>query len=281
MERRFQRIPVNEPSVDDTIAILHGLKEYYDPYHNVEIQDDAICAAVTLSKRYISDHFLPDKAIELVDRAGARVGLRTDSESEAEGNQAQKKQVVAKDIAEIVEKLIRIPVSRPEDETQKLLNMEALLREKVIGQNEAVATISNGIRRSHVDLGDPSRPIGSFLFMGPTGVGKTHLAKSLAKFLFDDVNAIVRIDMSEYMEKHTVSRLIGAPPGYIGYDDGGQLTETVRRHPYCVILLDEVEKAHTEVLNVLLQVLDDGRMTDGQGRTVDFKNTFGCLLYWS
>lgn len=185
-----------------------------------------------------------------------------------------KERVSAEDIAEIVAKWTGIPVSRlMEGETQKLLSMEERLREHVIGQDEAVSAVSNAIRRARVGLGDPDQPLGSFLFMGPTGVGKTHLAKSLAEFLFDDANAMARIDMSEYMEKHTVSRLIGAPPGYVGYDEGGQLTEAVRRHPYCVILLDEVEKAHSEVFNVLLQMLDDGRMTDGQGRTVDFKNT--------
>ena len=387
LERRFQPVQVEEPSVEDTIAILRGLKERYETHHGVQIQDSAIVAAATLSKRYISERFLPDKAVDLVDEAASRLRIEIDSvpeeideverriiqlqieqqalekeddgasqhrlekltaelaelkeranalkaawqnekanltqigelmeqiealrieseqakragslgraseieygkipeleaqlkavrdtlETDTQGAQMLKERVSAEDIAEIVAKWTGIPVSRlMEGETQKLLNMEERLREQVIGQDEAVSSVSNAIRRARVGLGDPDRPLGSFLFMGPTGVGKTHLAKSLAEFMFDDANAMARIDMSEYMEKHTVSRLIGAPPGYVGYDEGGQLTEAVRRHPYCVILLDEVEKAHPEVFNVLLQMLDDGRMTDGQGRTVDFKNT--------
>ncbi|MDE0553781.1 MAG: ATP-dependent chaperone ClpB [Candidatus Poribacteria bacterium] len=387
LERRFQPVQVEEPSVEDTIAILRGLKERYETHHGVQIQDNAIVAAATLSKRYISERFLPDKAVDLVDEAASRLRIEIDSvpeeideverriiqlqieqqalekeedaaseqrlekliaelaerkekantlkaawqnekasltqigelmeqiealrieseqakrsgnlgraseleygkipalesqlstirealETDANGTQMLKEQVSAEDIAEIVAKWTGIPVYRlMEGETQKLLHMEERLCEQVIGQDEAVSAVSNAIRRARVGLGDPDRPLGSFLFMGPTGVGKTHLAKSLAEFLFDDANAMARIDMSEYMEKHTVSRLIGAPPGYVGYDEGGQLTEAVRRHPYCVILLDEVEKAHPEVFNVLLQMLDDSRMTDGQGRTVDFKNT--------
>ncbi|CAI8045054.1 Chaperone protein ClpB [Geodia barretti] len=387
LERRFQPVQVEEPSVEDTIAILRGLKERYETHHGVQIQDSAIVAAATLSKRYISERFLPDKAVDLVDEAASRLRIEIDSvpeeideverriiqlqieqqalekeedgasqqrleklkaelaelkeradalkvawqnekanltqigelmeqiealrieseqakrvgnlgrtseieygkipelesrlktvretlETDTQGTQMLKERVSAEDIAEIVAKWTGIPVSRlMEGETQKLLSMEERLREQVIGQDEAVSAVSNAIRRARVGLGDPDRPLGSFLFMGPTGVGKTHLAKSLAEFLFDDANAMARIDMSEYMEKHTVSRLIGAPPGYVGYDEGGQLTEAIRRHPYCVILLDEVEKAHPEVFNVLLQMLDDGRMTDGQGRTVDFKNT--------
>ncbi len=415
LERRFQPVQVLEPSVEDTIAILRGLKERYETHHGVQIQDNAIVAAATLSKRYLSERFLPDKAVDLVDEAASRLRIEIDSVPEEideverriiqlqieqqalmkeedaaakqrleklnaelaelkeranalkanwqnekanlgqirelmeqiealriESEQAKrsgdlgkaseleygripalekqlqtlreeaagetpvgetsgsrgvgnrdkdvpptvgetsrsrcntrllKEHVSAEDIAEIVAKWTGIPVSRlMEGETQKLLHMEERLREQVIGQDEAVSAVSNAIRRARVGLGDPGKPLGSFLFMGPTGVGKTHLAKSLAEFLFDDANATVRIDMSEYMEKHTVSRLIGAPPGYVGYDEGGQLTEAVRRQPYCVILLDEVEKAHPEVFNVLLQMLDDGRMTDGQGRTVDFKN---------
>ena len=413
LERRFQPVQVLEPSVEDTIAILRGLKERYETHHGVQIQDNAIVAAATLSKRYLSERFLPDKAVDLVDEAASRLRIEIDSVPEEideverriiqlqieqqalmkeedaaakqrleklnaelaelkeranalkanwqnekanlgqirelmeqiealriESEQAKrsgdlgkaselkygripdlekqlqtlredaagetsgsrcvgnrdkdvpptqtpvgetsrsrcntrllKEHVSAEDIAEIVAKWTGIPVFRlMEGETQKLLHMEERLREQVIGQDEAVAAVSNAIRRARVGLGDPGKPLGSFLFMGPTGVGKTHLAKSLAEFLFDDANATVRIDMSEYMEKHTVSRLIGAPPGYVGYDEGGQLTEAVRRQPYCVILLDEVEKAHPEVFNVLLQMLDDGRMTDGQGRTVDFKN---------
>ena len=387
LERRFQPVQVEEPSVEDTIAILRGLKEHYETHHGVQIQDNAIVAAATLSKRYISERFLPDKAVDLMDEAASRLRIEIDSvpeeideverriiqlqieqqalekeedsasqqrlekliaelaelrekanalkaawqnekasltqigalmeqiealrieseqakrvgnlgraseleygkipelesqlknvrealETGAQGTQMLKEQVNAEDIAEIVAKWTGIPVFRlMEGETQKLLHMEERLRELVIGQDEAVSAVSNAIRRARVGLGDSDRPLGSFLFMGPTGVGKTHLAKSLAEFLFDDANAMTRIDMSEYMEKHTVSRLIGAPPGYVGYDEGGQLTEAIRRHPYCVILLDEVEKAHPEVFNVLLQMLDDGRMTDGQGRTVDFKNT--------
>ena len=387
LERRFQPVQVEEPSVEDTIAILRGLKERYETHHGVQIQDNAIVAAATLSKRYISERFLPDKAVDLVDEAASRLRIEIDSvpeeideverriiqlqiqqqalekeedstsqqqlekltaelaelkeqadalkaawqnekasltqigelmeqiealrfeseqakrsgnlaraseleygkipelesqlktvretlETNAQGTQMLKEQVGAEDIAEIVAKWTGIPVYRlMAGETQKLIHMEERLHEQVIGQNEAVSAVSNAIRRARVGLGDPDRPLGSFLFMGPTGVGKTHLAKSLADFLFDDANAMARIDMSEYMEKHTVSRLIGAPPGYVGYDEGGQLTEAVRRHPYSVILLDEVEKAHPEVFNVLLQMLDDGRMTDGQGRTVDFKNT--------
>ena len=387
LERRFQPVQVEEPSVEDTIAILRGLKERYETHHGVQIQDNAIVAAATLSKRYISERFLPDKAVDLMDEAASRLRIEIDSvpeeideverriiqlqieqqalekerdsvsqqrleklvaelaelkekanalkatwqnekasltqigdlmeqiealrieseqakragnlgsaseleygkipelesqlksvrealETDAQSTQMLKEQVGAEDIAEIVAKWTGIPVYRlMEGETQKLIHMEERLREQVIGQDEAVSAVSNAIRRARVGLGDPDRPLGSFLFMGPTGVGKTHLAKSLAEFLFDDANAMARIDMSEYMERHTVSRLIGAPPGYVGYDEGGQLTEAVRRHPYCVILLDEVEKAHPEVFNVLLQMLDDGRMTDGQGRTVDFKNT--------
>ena len=386
LERRFQPVQVEEPSVEDTIAILRGLKERYETHHGVQIQDNAIVAAATLSKRYISERFLPDKAVDLIDEAASRLRIEIDSvpeeideverriiqlqieqqalekeedsasqqrlekliaelaelkeqadalkaawqnekasltqigelmeqiealrieseqakrsgnlagaseleygkipelesqlnsvretmEANAQGTQMLKEQVGAEDIAEIVAKWTGIPVYRlMEGETQKLIHMEKRLQEQVIGQDEAVSAVSNAIRRARVGLGDPDRPLGSFLFMGPTGVGKTHLAKSLAEFLFDDANAMTRIDMGEYIEKHTVSRLIGAPPGYVGYDEGGQLTEAVRRHPYCVILLDEVEKAHPEVFNVLLQMLDDGRMTDGQGRTVDFKN---------
>ena len=262
LERRFQTIQVNEPSIEDTIEMLQGVKEHYKIHHSVQIQDDAIIAATNLSKRYLSGHFLPDGAFTLVDRSCARL-------------QIKKEQCLTKDdIAETVAKITGIPVQRIKtEEKQKLLEMEMHLRRQVIGQDKAVSAVSHAIRRAYVGIRDMNRPIGSFLFMGPTGVGKTHLAKSLAEFLFDDANAMVRIDMSEYMEKHTVSRLIGAPPGYIGHDEGGQLTDAVRRKPYCVILLDEVEKACPEVFHVFLQVLDDGRMTDGQGRTVDFKNT--------
>ena len=267
LERRFRPVKVEEPSVEDTIAILQGINSLYEDYHKVKINQGAIDAAATLSKRYISDRFLPDKAIDLIDLAASRLKNKV-------GNHSTKQVVGPEDIAEIVEKQTGIPTSRlTEGETQKLIHMEKRLREQLIGQDEAVSAVSNAIRRARVGLGNPDRPLGSFLFMGPTGVGKTHLAKSLAEFLFDDANAMTRIDMSEYMEKHTVSRLIGAPPGYIGYEEGGQLTEAVRRRPYSVILLDEIEKARPEVHNVLLQMLDDGRMTDGHGRTVNFKNT--------
>ena len=262
LERRFQPIQVKEPDVDNTIAILKGLKENYETYHGIQFQDDAIISAAKLSERYISNRFLPDKAVEVFDRTASKVQVT--------GGQS----VTPEDIAEIVERLTRIPVSQlMEDETKKLMGMEKYLGEKIIGQSEAVSAVSTAIQKSRVGLGNPDKPVGSFLFMGPTGVGKTYLAKSLAEFLFDDVNAMVRIDMSEYMERYNVSRLIGAPPGYVGYDEGGQLTESVLRQPYCIILLDEVEKAHQEVFNVLLQMLDDGRMTDGHGRTVNFKNT--------
>ena len=387
LERRFQPVMVEEPSVEDTIAILRGLKERYETHHGVQIQDNAIVAAAVLSDRYISDRFLPDKAVDLIDEAASRRRIEIDSvpeeideverriiqleierqalekdEDEAseerlaklvadladlaedrkqlkarwqneketidrmreimariealkteeeqatragdltrasqirygdrfeldaqlqnakenlehlqESDQMLKEKIDREAIAEIVSRWTGIPVARMmEGEVQKLIHMEERLKEAVVGQDEAVEAVSNAIRRSRVGLQDPNRPIGSFIFMGPTGVGKTHLAKALAEFLFDDANAMVRIDMSEYMERHTVSRLIGAPPGYVGYDEGGQLTEAVRRHPYGVVLFDEIEKAHTEVFNVLLQLLDDGRLTDGHGRTVDFKHT--------
>src|SRR5947208_3530278 len=386
LERRFQPVIVDQPSVEDTISILRGLKQRYEVHHGVRIQDSALVAAAILSNRYITDRFLPDKAIDLVDEAASRRRVELDStpseidaldrrirqlqvehealkketdaasrerrnrveqeianlseqlhllkislESEREPveairrlkkelEQAQvdlekaereynlekearlrygtipdlerriadmesklinlksarmlKEEVDAEDIAEIVSKWTHIPVTRlMEAEVQKLLKMEDRLRERVVGQDLALQIVSDAIRRSRAGLQDPNRPLASFLFLGPTGVGKTELARALAEFLFDNEQAMVRIDMSEYMEKHSVSRLIGAPPGYIGYDEGGQLTEAVRRHPYSVILLDEIEKAAPEVFNVLLQLLDDGRLTDGQGRTVDFKNT--------
>jgi ATP-dependent Clp protease ATP-binding subunit ClpB len=387
LERRFQPVFVEEPSVEDTIAILRGLKERYEVHHGVRIQDAAIIAAATLSQRYIADRFLPDKAIDLIDEAASRLRIEIDSmpteideverriqqleielqalkkekdeasraRSEAierdladlreqssemkahwqnekdaieairsvkerlehahrEGERAErdadlqraaelrygeipklqeevvelearlqeiqsdttflKEEVSDEDVAEVVAKWTGIPVSKlMEGEVAKLIHMEERLHERVIGQNEAVEAVSNALRRSRAGLQDPNRPIGAFLFIGPTGVGKTELARALAEFMFDSEDAIVRIDMSEYMEKHSVSRLVGAPPGYVGYDEGGQLTEAVRRRPYSVVLLDELEKAHTDVFNVLLQVMDDGRLTDGQGRTVDFKNT--------
>ncbi len=387
LERRFQPVLVKEPSVEDTIAILRGLKEKYEVHHGVRIKDSAIVSAVTLSHRYISDRFLPDKAIDLMDECASKLRIEIDSmpteideiqrkiiqleierealkketdavsrerltklekdlsqmneeirtmkahwqnekdliqtirkikeeqellgteeqQAQREGNLARvaeirygkaidlsrrldtanenlarlqehskmlKEEVDDEDIAEVVSRWTGIPVSRMlEGEREKLVHMEERLGLRVIGQKEAIEAVSNAVRRARSGLQDPNRPIGSFIFMGPTGVGKTELAKALAEFIFDSDQAMVRIDMSEYMEKHAVSRLIGAPPGYVGYDEGGYLTEAVRRRPYSVVLFDEIEKAHPEVFNVLLQILDDGRMTDGQGRTVDFKNT--------
>lgn len=387
LERRFQPILVKEPTVEDTISILRGLKERYEVHHGVKIKDSALVAAAMLSARYITDRYLPDKAIDLIDEAAAKLRMEIDSspteldeierrlrqleierqalskeptedakekiekisqeiegllskkedlsrqwQSEKEiilkireikaeieqtriaseqaerqgdltraaelrygklielqkaldeenarlkeiqkGRKMLKEEVDEEDIAEVVAKWTGIPVKKLlESETQKLIKMEERLRERVVGQDEAIIAVSNAIRRARAGLQDPNRPIGSFMFLGPTGVGKTELAKALAEFLFDDENAMIRIDMSEYQERHTVSRLIGAPPGYVGYEEGGQLTEAVRRRPYSVVLFDEVEKAHAEVFNVLLQVLDDGRLTDGHGRTVDFRNT--------
>jgi ATP-dependent Clp protease ATP-binding subunit ClpB len=388
LERRFQPVLVGEPDIDDTIAILRGLKERYEVHHGVRIADSAIVAAATLSERYIADRFLPDKAIDLIDEAASRLKIEIDSmpteideverriqqleierkalekesdeaskarlealdaelaelrESSAEmkarwqnekeaidsikaakarleeaGREAERaerdadleraaklrygeipelektveeqearlselhagggtmltEEVTEEDVAEVVAKWTGIPVSRlMEGEVEKLIQMEERLHERVIGQDEAIEAVSNALRRSRAGLSDPNRPIGSFLFLGPTGVGKTELAKALAEFMFDSEQAIVRLDMSEYMEKHTVARLIGAPPGYVGYEEGGQLTEAVRRRPYAVVLLDEIEKAHPDVFNTLLQIMDDGRLTDGQGRTVGFTNT--------
>ncbi|MEK6663942.1 MAG: AAA family ATPase, partial [Pseudomonadota bacterium] len=386
LERRFQKVQVGEPSVEDTIAILRGLQEKYEVHHGVDITDPAIVAAAELSHRYITDRFLPDKAIDLIDEAAARIRMEIDSKPEAmdrlerrmiqlkiereavkkEKDEASQKrlglledeiaklekeysdleeiwkaekaqvqgtqhikealeqvrvemeeakrqgdwqkmsemqygripeleaqlkhaqsaeagqpsmkllrtQVGAEEIAEVVSRATGIPVSKMmQGERDKLLAMEDVLHQRVVGQDEAVRLVSDAIRRSRSGLSDPNRPYGSFLFLGPTGVGKTELCKALANFLFDSEDHLIRIDMSEFMEKHSVARLIGAPPGYVGYEEGGYLTEAVRRKPYSVILLDEVEKAHPDVFNVLLQVLDDGRLTDGQGRTVDFKNT--------
>jgi ATP-dependent Clp protease ATP-binding subunit ClpB len=389
LERRFQPVTVGEPTVQDTIAILRGLKERYEVHHHVSIQDNALVAAATLSNRYIADRFLPDKAIDLVDEAASKIRIEIDSlpteidevdrrvmqlkieleslrkekddaakarreaieaelaeledrsaemkrqweaekqaiagisetrerldaarvemeraereadlqraaelrygeipelerkvaeyesaEREQGGGQAPvflKEEVDADDIAEVVARWTGIPVSRLlEGESEKLVHMEARLHERVVGQDAAIEAVASALRRSRAGLQDPDRPIGSFLFLGPTGVGKTELARALAEFMFDSQEAMIRIDMSEYMEKHSVSRLVGAPPGYVGYEEGGQLTEAVRRRPYSVVLLDEIEKAHADVFNTLLQVMDDGRLTDGQGRTVDFKNT--------
>ena len=323
LERRFQPVTVDEPTVDDAIEILRGIKDKYEAFHKVEIQDDAIVSAVKLSDRYINDRQLPDKAIDLVDEACSRVRLRhnvapetiqqMESRLEALGgemeaaiqaqefekaaeirdkkkriqeelttareawdkqNKTTHQVVTSDDIAEVVSNWSGVPVTKlTEEDSARLLRLEEILHERVIGQEEAVTAVSKAVRRAHSGLKDAKRPIGSFLFLGPTGVGKTELAKALAEALFDDENAMVRIDMSEYMEKFAVSRLVGAPPGYVGYDEGGQLTEAVRRKPYSVILLDEIEKAHPDVFNILLQVLDDGRLTDSQGRVVDFKNT--------
>ncbi|SFP22181.1 ATP-dependent Clp protease ATP-binding subunit ClpC [Oscillibacter sp. PC13] len=322
LERRFQPVQVGEPSQEASLEILKGLRERYEKHHKLQITDEALEAAVTLSARYINDRFLPDKAIDLMDEAASRVRLETEElspelksleekiaalakdkeaaiskqdyetaaqlrdiekdyqdqvEMEREKrrkNNAQHRPVTAEDIAAVVSGWTGIPVTRlTEDEGQRLLHMEEKLHERVVGQEEAVKAVARAIRRGRVGLKDPKRPIGSFLFLGPTGVGKTELCKSLAEAMFGDENAMIRIDMSEYMERHTVSRLIGSPPGYVGHDEGGQLTEKVRRKPYSVVLFDEIEKAHEDVWNVLLQLLDDGRITDSQGRTVDFKNT--------
>ena len=318
LERRFQRVLVSEPSVDDTIEILRGLRDRYEAHHRVKITEEAIIAAAELSDRYITGRFLPDKAIDLMDQAAARVRLRSrtkpedtrELEEEIRRLQREKDQAVAnedferapqlrdrvealrsqleearqgrrpvaevtaEDIAEVVSRATGIPVSQlTEEERQRLLRLEEQLHERVVGQEEAVEAVAEAIRRARAGLSDPNRPIGSFLFLGPTGVGKTELARTLAEALFGDEAAMVRIDMSEFQERHTVSRLIGAPPGYVGYEEAGQLTEQVRRRPYSVLLLDEIEKAHPDVFNILLQILDDGRLTDAQGRTVDFKNT--------
>jgi ATP-dependent Clp protease ATP-binding subunit ClpC len=318
LARRFQPILVPEPTVEDALAILQGLRDRYEAHHQVRYDDEALVAAVELSDRYVTDRFLPDKAIDLIDQAGARVRLRTKTpdadlrelERRADELKRDKDQAVASenyeearrlrdqagdiqrqigqlsqqvkavpevtvnDIAEVVSRATGVPVQQlTEEEKDRLLGLERHLHERVVGQDEAVEAVAEAVRRSRAGLGDPNRPVGSFLFLGPTGVGKTELARALTEALFGADSKMIRLDMSEFSERHTVSRLVGAPPGYVGYEEAGQLTEAVRRRPYSVVLLDEIEKAHPDVFNILLQVLDDGRLTDGQGRTVDFRNT--------
>jgi ATP-dependent Clp protease ATP-binding subunit ClpC len=323
LERRFQPILVEEPTVEETMDILRGIKERYEEHHKLEITDEALSAAATLAARYIPDRFLPDKAIDLVDEAASRVRIQRRStpitikearrmiesvrkeketalaaqqydyaaekrqqeiqleekikglEQEWQAEQEQEKpEVTEKDIAEVVGMWTGIPVAQiGEDETSRLLNMESVLHERIIGQDEAIDTISKAVRRARAGLKDPRHPIGNFIFLGPTGVGKTSLVRALSEFMFGSEDALIRLDMSEYMEKHTVSRMVGAPPGYVGYDEGGQLTEAVRRKSYCCILLDEIEKAHPDVFNILLQIFDDGHLTDAKGRRVDFRNS--------
>ncbi len=323
LERRFQPVTVDEPSPEESVAIIMGLRDRYEAHHKLKISDEAIRAAVTMSGRYINDRYLPDKAIDLMDEAASRVRMKTltapddlkaiekridalinekeaaikaqDFEAAAKIRDREKEErdildsarqkweekrmgmckcVTEEDIAEVVSGWTGVPVtSLTESESERLLKMEEILHKRVIGQNEAVSAVSRAIRRGRVGLKDPKRPVGSFLFLGPTGVGKTELCKALAEAVFGDENAMIRIDMSEYMEKHTVSKLIGSPPGYVGYDEGGQLTEKVRRKPYSVILFDEIEKAHEDVFNIMLQIMDDGVLTDSQGRKVNFKNT--------
>jgi ATP-dependent Clp protease ATP-binding subunit ClpC len=318
LARRFQPVQVGEPSVEDTVAILRGLRDNYEAHHQVRITDEALDAAAELSDRYITDRYLPDKAIDLIDQAGARVRLRVKTPSadtrederrleqlsrdrdqavaaenyekasqlrdemneirthleQAQVPEGGVPQVTEAEIAEVVSRATGIPVAQlTEEERDRLLRLEGHLHDRVVGQDDAVVAVAEAVRRSRAGLGDPDRPVGSFLFLGPTGVGKTELARSLAGALFGDSDRMIRLDMSEFQERHTVSRLVGAPPGYVGYVEAGQLTEAVRRKPYSVVLLDEIEKAHPDVFNVLLQVLDDGRLTDSQGRTVSFKNT--------
>lgn len=282
LERRFQPVKVGEPTVEETIEILYGLRQAYAEHHKVEITDAALTAAAKLSDQYISDRFLPDKAIDLIDEAGSRIHLRHSISQKAIDEELDLEEfdevipaiVNAEEIAHIVASWTGVPVMKlTEPEAELLLHIEDTLHERLIGQEEAVTAVSRAIRRARVGLKNPNRPIASFIFCGPTGVGKTELTKALATYMFGSDEAMIRIDMSEYMERHTISKLIGSPPGFIGYDEGGQLTEAVRRRPYSVLLFDEIEKAHPDVFNVLLQLLDDGRLTDAQGRVVNFKNT--------
>ncbi|MBC8124041.1 MAG: ATP-dependent Clp protease ATP-binding subunit [Gemmatimonadaceae bacterium] len=268
LERRFQPVTVGEPSVEETVEILRGLRERYEQYHKLTITDDALLVAAQLSDRYITDRFLPDKAIDLIDEAGSMIRVRLSRKQTTDAV------VDSKEIAEIVSDWTGVPTGRLTGaESESLLHLEARLHERIIGQEDAVRAVARAVRRARVGLKSPKRPIASFIFSGPTGVGKTELAKALAATVFGSEDAMIRLDMSEYMERHTASKLIGSPPGYVGYDEGGQLTEAVRRHPYTVILFDEIEKAHPDVFNILLQILEDGRLTDARGRTIDFKNT--------
>ncbi|GAB4239172.1 MAG: ATP-dependent Clp protease ATP-binding subunit [Stanieria sp.] len=284
LERRFQKVMVGEPSVADAIAIIRGLRKTYEEFHQVKYTEKALAAAVTLSERYISDRFLPDKAIDLMDEAGSRIHLRHSQQSDQRHQEEVSSVPIINpksltpvvdeaEIAHIVASWTGIPVNKiNQTESEVLLNLEANLHERVIGQDEAVRAVSRALRRARAGLSNPNRPIASFIFSGPTGVGKTELAKALATYMFGSENAMIRLDMSEFMESHTVSKLIGSPPGYIGYDEGGQLTEAIRRQPYSLVLFDEIEKAHPDVFNLLLQLLDDGRLTDAQGRVVNFNH---------
>ncbi len=274
LERRFQSVMVDEPSVEETIEILKGLRSRYEEFHRVQITDDALVAAARLSARYISDRFLPDKAIDLVDEAASRTMLQNEALSKEQPASEKIPKVNAEVIAQIVASWTGVPVTQlTQEETERLFKLEETLRQRVVGQEEAITVIAKSIRRARAGLKDPKRPVGSFIFLGPSGVGKTELAKRLAEFLFGDTEALIRIDMSEYLESHTTSRLVGSPPGYVGFGEGGQLTEPVRRRPHSVVLFDEIEKAHPDVMNLLLQVLDEGHVTDAQGHQIDFKNT--------